>query len=57
MRRDAWLLANLLQPWSKERLKVTDFYTPRTRSPQADEAEWARFHQLLGVPPLGSTDG
>ncbi len=52
------MLANLLQPWSKERLKVTDFYTPRTpRSPEQEEAERARFHQMAGLPPIEPTDG
>lgn len=28
--RDAWILANLLQPWSKQRLRAEDFYKPDT---------------------------
>ncbi len=33
------MLANLLQPWSKDRLKTTDFYTPRVTNPEQEKRE------------------
>ena len=54
-KRDAWYLANLLQPWSKERLKLTDFYTPRQVSPMQAEQDYQQFRRLAkgSNPPDG----
>ena len=37
--RDAWMLANLLQPWSKQRLRAQDFYVPETPTSGLSKAQ------------------
>ncbi len=51
-RRDAWLLANMLQPWSKKRLRPDDFLR-RPLSDYERQKEWesvAKKLDRLGIP-------
>ncbi len=45
-RRDAWMLANMLQPWSKKRLRPDDFLR-RPLSDMEKAVEWERVAAKL----------
>ena len=53
------MLANLLQPWARERLKATDFYTPQKVNPMQAAQQYQAFRRLARAdnPPEDLTDG